>query len=85
MAGVGQQRHRIGKETVQRLDDDKAGVQGDTDGERAAKARRCVDVTVMAVTVMAVIVMAMTGVGMMVLVRLGHGAMVPGAVHVINI
>ena len=40
VAGVGQQRHRVGKEAVDCLDRKKAEVERDSDGERSAEIAR---------------------------------------------
>ena len=57
MPGVGQQRHGIGDEAVDRFDDDEAKVQSDSDRERAAEVRRRM-VVPMSVSMSAMIVIS---------------------------
>ena len=44
VSGVGQQRHRVAHQAVERFDDDEAEIERDADGEGFAEARRRVGV-----------------------------------------
>jgi uncharacterized membrane protein len=83
MAGVGQQRHGVGEEAIDRLDQHESHVQRNADGESLAETGRRMDmagsvmagsvmVVAVTMTIMSVMIMAciiVTMIMMMVVVR----------------